>query len=274
MAALTQGMFTAPITITGGSAQITVTYDDLTTQDVTLDAGTYYPQGNGSASDFLQELEDQLNTWATDGDTWTVEATSTGLRYRCKITAVGGKTVSKITFNTEIDNNTLGFLTTEPAFTLGVATGTHRMAHVWLPEEETFLDETEPNPECIQALTASTGVTDFYDRMAPRILAWPEVWGALVLSQYTADSAHAANAHDNLATTDPNASLEAWLGQVRAEGNGDSPLVRWCPDLSSPGTYTSCILPAEGYTTRGWVQFKNDGPLWYSLGIEVLVPVS
>lgn len=273
---LTKGFFTAPITLTAGSAHVTVRYTDLSTQDVTISAGTYYPQGDGGATDLFKAMADAFDAQATDGVNWTFTPQTSGLWWRIRIESdgSGAKTPDRLTFNTtELVAADLGFASSPITLILGVGTGTYRASHCWHPEEETYIDEDLEAPVVIQALSASTGVTDVYSAMGTKEMFWPRVWGALVATQYTADSDHAA-AITGLNTADPNASLEAFLADVRSGANGDTPVVRWCPDRASPGTYENIILPAEGYTVPGWVQQRNPAPLWYTLGLSVRTPVS
>lgn len=255
---------------------ITVTYSDTTTDDVTIDEGTYYALGDGTSDDLLQALADALTSGA-DGD-WTV-AMNAAPALTITITKTGGsKTPSSLTFlRTELTAQSLGLTTdaTSPKTISGGApfTGAYRARWCWTPEEiDLGIGMRRGRLTAYSDTVAGVGSIDTYELPKSYTLHLPVVRSALVLGSHTALDEY-ANAV-SVATSDPNAALDLWLSHLAADLlPGDTPILRYLPDVTTPATSHAVRLPSGEYyaSEDAWTggALRNDSPAYYDIKISL-----
>lgn len=274
---LTQPRLAYYLTITGGTGpHLTINYTDLSFESVSLGAGTYYVQGDGSSSDLIQEVEDALNTNASSV-TFTVAVTTSPLG-EVLITATGAKTVDTIDFITsQIYPMDLGYALTTSTTQIGfaaspnIALSTYRVPSAWYPSAVVTTEEPTRMDKAVgQFGDDGLGVVDVYVGHVRRRISIVEVYAAVVREEYVSDAGHVANV-SGLESGDTNAPLESWLVRLQDLLGGTVPTLRWTPDISSPSTYRSVrITDVDLYgSVSAWISETNDAPLFYDLEFEL-----
>lgn len=273
---LTVPMICAPIVIASSDdRQLDLEWDSAGSETVNIAAGTYYILGDGSADDFCKALKTALET-STEGGTWTIALTTTGVRARITMSRSGGTdTIDTILIdiNTVATAVALGLATSGSTITLTsqALTGPHRTRFAWCPEEEDYQGLATVRDEARGAFSfTGAGHVDIYTGHTSWVHSFPQVWGALVRSQITALSDHAANVPGTLATTDPNASLESWIQYVQTLCNGATPTLKWVPDIATPVPRSVRLKDVELYAgVQAWIVETNDAPLWHAVEFDL-----
>lgn len=259
----------APITITS-TVELTVTYTDATTDTVQIGTGTYYMQGDGTSTDLVQKLQDAFTADAEGSWTCTLHEDKRG---HLKLSKVAGtKGVTSVTFAAPLSASALGFsVATEVISAATLGASPYRVAWLWCPDAVDDSAEPTGNQQVTRGAFTGTGVgsMSFYttpDRWNHNLI---EVYAAEMFNHYRADSTHAGNVAD-LNVNDPNATLEAFLVQVRSDSDGIIPTLRWTTDYTTPATYRQVrMLNFALYGgPRAWVKAKNPAPLWFELEWE------
>ena len=282
-------MISVPIVLTAPAAQLKLLYADATPVNITVDAGTYYFDDSDTSTvdkyDLCRKIGEEMTAAvaAVGGETWTVSHTTTGLRGRLTFSFTGSsKTPYSIqSQNAELSSVMLGIHPTNETFALGFsgassATTTYQRAGIWLARDIELAPggDTDDRHVCILAHTPSgAGVVDHYGGYTARnIMIGPAIPGALIKTEYAADSGHVAQV-SGLTISDPNVSLQAFLARLRLVANGASiPTLRYASDDTAPATYKEIrLLNAELYnTTQAWTGGAptSQAPLLYGINFE------
>lgn len=259
-----------------------VTYDDATTDDITLGASggtTYWALSGGGFDDLLAILGAELTAGAS-GD-WTVSLLTPDPWGRVLVVQDAGaaKTATSIEWLTsELTPRDLGLAasgTTTNLSDVGGAqliTGAYRARFIYSPDTITTADDPDTIHEIVQVdLPSGPAVTDDYGGRTVRSVLIPFVQAGMVKTEYTADASYNANL-DSIDTADPNAALDAWLEELRTRLNGATPTLRWVVDRSDGSTYKTVKL-ADGAlngSTAAWGEKAQDSPLQYHLRFDLV----
>lgn len=261
---------------------ITIDYDDLTSETVSLSPATdpklYWALADGSSVDLLNAVKDALETAAS------VNSASVTLSapQRVAITIASSKTVVQLAFlTTYFRPYHLGFATdtsttliTSFSTLLGneIATGDYRIPMNWCPSTEEFSDLVFRRDKVISATADNgTGVDDLYTGHKVSLHDIPEVFAALVQNSIVSQSGHASNVSD-LTTGDTNATLESWLTSLGALLGGARPLLYLTPDIATPATTRQVRIgnPELLSGVEGWIEETNLAPLFHDLRFELI----
>lgn len=266
-----------PVTLTA-SADLRIIYTDTTEETVTVAAGTYWIQADGSASDLLQTVETAL-LGAASVSTCTVSTAN----HRVTILIQSTRTVDTVSFDTpaQLLPFDLGFAldgtTSQIAFgsVLGseLAISNYRAPSNWIPSTEDFGDLiTRQDVVISQTAADGSGVDDVYTGRKTSAHDIPEVYGALIRDQIVALSDHASNV-TGLTTGDTNATLEGWLTRLHALLGGARPTLRWTPDITTPATFRTVKItePELIGGVAGWITETNQAPLFHDLAFNLTV---
>lgn len=260
-----------------------ITYDDATTDDITLGAsgGTrYWVLSNGGIDDLLAVLEAALTSGASG--TWTVSLVTAQPWGRVLISqgVSPPKAAASIEWLTdELTPRDLGLAasgttTTNLSTVLGVRllNGAYRARWIYSPDVITTADDPDTIHEIVQVdLPSGPVVTDDYGGRTVRSVLIPFVQAGMVKAEYTADSSYNANL-DSISSADPNGALDAWLEALRTRLNGPTPTLRWHIDRSSGSTYKVVKLGDGALygSTAAWGEKTQDSPLQYHLRFDLV----
>lgn len=266
---------TLPVALTATSPHIRITYDDASTQNVTLSAATFYPDGSGSGSDLLKELADELTSDEVVGATWTVTDNANGT---VTIAASGGsKAAVSLTFlRTELRASDLGLInpggSNTVALTSQSVTGSYRRRWMWQPEVIYTQYHKEPTRwlEIAEGGTGAQHNATYYGVSYQVELELQKVAAARVFKHYADNSLFATAS--GLPPGDDNATLEQFIDDaIAAITSRRMPLVRFARDKASPATYeTFRFTDPERIATfsGGGVTRANRGPLLYDIALN------
>lgn len=273
---MTYPRFTLPAILTATSAHVRITYNDASTQNVTLSAGSFYPDGSGSGSDLLKELADELTSDETVGATWTVTDNANGT---VTIAASGGsKTAVSLTFlrPSELAAADLGLVvaggSNTVALTSQAVTGAYRRRRFWQPDVLVAQDHRE-REQWVEIVEGGTGVSHNatpYGSAIRHEIELQKVLPALLFKHYASQTLHAAAA--GIAVGDLYATLEQFRDDaVAGIVSKTMPLIRFAKDKSAPATFKTLRLTDVsqlGTLTAGMVSRVNRGPLYYDVAIR------
>ncbi len=270
---MTYPRFTLPVVLTATAPHIRITYNDASTQNVTLSAATFYPDGSGSGSDLLKELGDELTSDETVGATWTVTDHPDGT---LTLAASGGsKTATSLTFlrPEELAAADLGLVapggSNTVALTSQAITGLYRRRRCWQPDVLVSQDHRE-REQWIEIVEGGTGVSHNatpYGSAIRHEIELQKVLPALLFKHYASQTLHAAAA--GIAVGDLYATLEQFRDDmISGIVSKTMPRVRFAKDKDAPGTYNALRItdPAQlGTLTAGAVSQVNRAPLYYDV---------
>lgn len=264
---LTRPLFTWPHKLTATN-HLRVSYNDATSQNVSLSAGTYYPDGTGIG--LLAQLQTQLNSDATNGGTWTVQY---GADWTIQITHTGGsKTVSLLSFLTdELRGLDLGF-DSDAVSAAGPAQSflaPYRPARLWTSDEPLTINRFDLEPVVNTSRSRFNGRVLTEKRSAlygVRTFSYviPTCAGALGFG-FAADQQAFCDLVDAAApwmvAGDPNTPMDKWMERYLAGCEaGVPPRARVAKDRGTPGVYDDVVL-FPGQTVRDVIEQVNDEPL-------------
>jgi hypothetical protein len=265
-----------PVVI-GSGPHLRLTYDDASTDDVTLDADTYYVQGDAGSTDLLEEIRTKIVALGVvSACAITFPATQTPL---ITIT-VTGKALSTITsLTSQLYPMDLGYGVSTSTTTITFATAglkqisqaQFRPSTTWCPSTEDFDGlRTRRDSVVSQGSDSGAGIDDVYTGHVVSSHRIPEVFGVLMRSTLASDADHVANVSD-LTSGDTNAALDTWLQLYHARLGGARPVLRWTPDTSTRGTYRSVYLNTSSLVAgiEGWIVETNEAPLFHDLRFEL-----
>lgn len=290
---MTQCMLTCPVTLTAGN-YFSLIFTDATTYTVALAAGTYYPDGSGSADDLLAVMKTAFDSADADSGTWTITTQVTAhmggeagaLLGRTIFSRAGGtKTVDVIR---ALDTD--GWNAKDAGFDVSDGTGVadtpptgawsdphatqYQRGGIWLPRDITLVDDTDIRREVVVSTTPSgAGIVDDYGGLVTRRLVIGPAVPAVCIKQQYADDAGYISAVEDLKVKDPNVSLESWLAVLRRSLSGTIPTLRYAPDAAAPGTYTSVrLISADHYRSiEAWVgEPTTMAPLQYGVTVDLV----
>lgn len=266
-----------PLTIASGP-HLRLTYDDASTDDVTLAAGTYYVQGDGASGDLLEEIKDKiLALSAISGIVYSFPASTQRITLTITVT---GKALSTITTLTDqLYAMDLGYGLTTSTTTITFATvgakelslAQYRPSNTWCPSTEDFDGlRTRRDVAVSQSSDSGAGVDDIYSGHRVSSHWIPEVFGVLLRSTLAGDADHVANVSD-LTSGDTNAALDSWLVLYHAQLGGARPVLRWTPDTSTRSSWRSVYLSSSALLAgiEGWIEDTNQAPLFHDLRFEL-----
>lgn len=263
---MTTPVLHAPFTL-GADVQLTVRYTDLTSDTVDINAGTKYVLGDGSSSDWIQELSDALNGDAEGTYAVTLHELTRG---HCRITKTSGaKTLLQIDFVPTFPARLFGFSSSDSSNSITssvLGNSAFRCAYLWAPGWPDDRARPDPGSIVIGAHTGSgNGSADDYSRPDRWSHNLTEIYAAEVFEYFRQQTDHAANVP--VSRFDTNVTLEAFLVTLRGLLNGQIPTLKWVPSLSDPTTQRDVrILNFDLYgSPRAWIAETNDAPLWYEL---------
>jgi len=265
-----------PVVI-GSGPHLRLTYDDASTDDVTLDADTYYVQGDAGSTDLIEEIRSKILAVSVVSGC-VIQFTST---QKPLITVtVTGKSLSTITtLTTQLYPMDLGYATSTSTNTITFSTvgakeisqAQFRPRTTWCPSTEDFGGlRTRRDFVVSQGSDSGAGVDDVYAGHTVSSHNIPEVFGVLMRSTLASDADHVANVAD-LTSGDTNAALDSWLLLYHAKLGGDRPILRWTPDTSTRGTYRSVYINNSRLIQgiEGWISETNEAPLFHDLRFEL-----
>ncbi len=266
-----------PVTLTA-SADLRLVYTDATEETVTVAAGTYWVQEDGTAADLLQTIETALLS-AASVSTCEVALSSN----RVRISILSTRTVDALHFDTaaQLLPFDLGYALDTTTTSVGfVAFGSSELAWSanrapshWIPSTEDFGDLiTRQDVVVSQTAADGSGADDVYAGRKTSEHDIPEVYGALIRDQIVAIADHAASVN-GLATGDTNATLEGWLTRLHGLLGGVRPTLRWTPDISTPATFRTVKItdPEMIGGVAGWITETNKAPLFHDLAFKLAV---
>lgn len=240
-----------------------VTYTDFTTDDITLgvSGGTaYWPLASGGFDDLLAVLGAELTAGA-DG-TWSVTLLTPDPWGRILITQTpgGAKSVSSIEWlgddltprnlGLALSGATTNFVT---AGSTRIATGQYRLRWLYSPDQVCTEDDPDDTHEIVELeLPGGSAVVDDYGGRSIRRILIPYVEAGMLKTEYTADTDYNARL-DTINTKDINASLQAWLEELRTRLGGPPPRLRWVGDRSDASVYVLCTLATQSPSLYGSV---------------------
>lgn len=264
--------------ITGGTGpHFQINYASGTTESVSIAALTYYAQSDSTSSDLLKALRTALSSHPSG----TITGATTTLHYngagRLKLALSSAAAISSIDFlTTQIKPIDLGFATTSGVSSITLTAnsfeGLYRIPSLWIPStSQDHLDTRTQTDRAIVATTSSgVGAVDIYTGHKRSSHSLPEVYAALMRTQYASDSAAVANV-PGLTIDDLNASLEGWLSRLHSQCGGSLPLLRWTPNINAQSSYrTVRITNAELYSgIESWIESTNEGIQFHDLAFTL-----
>lgn len=264
---LTIPLITWAHTIPSTSQYFRVQYNDLSTQNVTLNAGTYFLDGSSSGG-LLAHLKTRFDANATNGGTWTFAFDS---NFKVSITKTGGaKTVIGITAlqPTRLSWEDLGYNSagTNVINNSGLAAAAWRPARAWSPD--TYLDAARTNIDPVvitqrsrysgrvlaQKRSQSGGIKDL--TYTSELVAGALLWG------FASDDSALSAGVSWLTKGDPNASLDRFFERYWQGVSGNLlPRARVAHNRSAPNTYDDVQLFHDQLTSPDIIAETSAQPL-------------
>ena len=277
---LTRPLFAWPHVLTATN-HLRVHYNDATSQNVSLSAGTYYPDGTGIG--LLAQLQTQLNSDATNGGTWTVQYSSD---WTVAITHTGGsKTVTLLSFLTDqLRGADLGFASDTVAASGPQASflAPWRPARLWTSDEPMTVRRRDLDPVAVWSRSRYNGRTLVEKRAnLGGLQTWeyliPTVAGALAYT-FAADIQAFCDLVDAAApwmvAGDPNTPMDRWMDRYLAGAvAGVPPRARVAPNRAVPATYDDVVLFVNQAPTEV-IQTVNGEPLLATIRVAAAPWVS
>lgn len=273
--ALTIPMFSFPYVWSSTQNLFRVTYTDLSTQTLSVPAGTYFP--DGSTSGLLSRLQTDFNADAPAGGTWVVAFDS---NYKISITKSGGsKTVSFITalLPDVISLEDLGYDTagTNIINNAALPAADWRPARMWSPDEYVLSNMYTLEADIVMQRSRQSGRIAASMRSAVAGIQTYEynmeyVPGPLVWD-YAANDATLYNQVTWMQQYDPNASLERfYLAYMANISSFQLPRARVALSRSAPNTNTAVRLLAEQPALSDVISKFSETPLYGNILIKAI----
>ena len=264
---LTIPLFSWPYTLSANTQMFRVQYTDLSTQNVTLNTGTYFLDGS-STNGLLAHLKTRFDTNATSGGTWTFAFDS---NWKLTITKTGGaKTVSGITAlqPSILSWEDLGYnsATTNVINNAGLAAASWRPSRTWSPD--TYLDAARVNVDPVvitqrsrysgrvlaQKRSQSGGIRDY--TYTSEFVSGALLWG------FAADDSALAGGVSWMSAGDPNASLDRfWERYWQGVSGNLLPRARVAHDRTAPNNYDDVQLFFDQLTSPDIIAETSAQPL-------------
>lgn len=252
---LTRPLLSWPHLLTATN-HLRVVYSDASTQNVSLPAGTYYP--DGGTGGLLAIIQTNLNSDASAGGTWTVQL---GADWTVQITRTGGtKTPTQLLFlTTQLTGADLGF-DSDTALAAGPQASflaPWRPARAWTSDEpmtvrrytleavESWARSRYNGRALVEKRSAPGGVRTFEYLI-------PGVAGALAYEFAASIQAYCdlVDGGDWMTAGDPNTPFDRWRDRYLSGAvAGVSPRARVAEDRATPATYDDVVLFVEQLAT-------------------------